>query len=126
MKIPRTRILLIPLVILLPTAFAVSNPGGVAAAQPAALHASLRQGIEKAFNLEPEAASVIFQKSVELDTARFRKRICRHGRTIPTDPLAPVSTAYGKHASYPHDIVACAPHFVHVTATSSSSVKMWG
>ncbi|MHB9097131.1 MAG: tetratricopeptide repeat protein [Syntrophales bacterium] len=36
-------------------------------AQPAPLHAYLRQGVEKAFNLETKSATSLFQKAVELD-----------------------------------------------------------
>jgi tetratricopeptide (TPR) repeat protein len=35
--------------------------------QPAPLHAYLRQGVEKAFNLETKSATDLFQKAVELD-----------------------------------------------------------
>ncbi len=43
------------------------QPAEAAASEPAAMHSFLRQGIEKAFNMDPPGASVLFQKAVELD-----------------------------------------------------------
>jgi len=58
------RLLIVTVVALLGTA---RTDAGAAEAQPAALHAYLRQGIEKAFNLENQAAAGLFQRAVELD-----------------------------------------------------------
>jgi tetratricopeptide (TPR) repeat protein len=45
----------------------LSRPADAFASQPSAMHGVLRQGIEKAFNMDPLGASALFQKAVELD-----------------------------------------------------------
>ena len=69
MKIMRTIALLPLCLLLLLPASVMPWPGTAAAApaQPAALQAYLRQGIDKSFNLEPAAAMALFQKAVDLD-----------------------------------------------------------
>ena len=70
-KQARFLLLVLCLAGLIPAVGIAASPGnGGAAAAPApasALQGYLRQGIDKAFNLEPAAATALFQKAVELD-----------------------------------------------------------
>lgn len=44
-----------------------AGPSGAASLQPPGMHAALRQGIERAFNLDFAGAGVLFQRAVEMD-----------------------------------------------------------
>jgi hypothetical protein len=59
--------ILLPITCMLCLAALVLQPQEALALQPSAMHGILRQGIEKAFNMDPLGAGAQFQKAVELD-----------------------------------------------------------
>ena len=63
----RNHATLSPVFLVLVTIFVLFRPAGAFALQPSVMHGTLRLGIEKAFNMDPLGASVLFQKAVELD-----------------------------------------------------------
>jgi tetratricopeptide (TPR) repeat protein len=63
----RNAAILFPVLFILSLIVVVLRPAAAFALQPSAMHDVLRQGIEKAFNMDPLGASALFQKAVELD-----------------------------------------------------------
>jgi tetratricopeptide (TPR) repeat protein len=63
----RNTAILFPVLFILSLIVVVLRPAAAFALQPSAMHDVLRQGIEKAFNMDPLGASALFQKAVELD-----------------------------------------------------------
>ena len=63
----RNTAILFPVFFILVLIFILFRPTEAIALQPSAMHGMLRLGIEKAFNMDPLGASILFQKAAELD-----------------------------------------------------------
>ena len=63
----RNAAILFPVLFILCLIAVMLRPAEAVALQPPAMHGILRQGIEKAFNMEVLSANALFQKAVELD-----------------------------------------------------------